>query len=266
VKKNLWFVFVALAMVAIFTVAGCRPMTPSTPTPTPTATPTPTVAPDKACPKVVSTVASKAYTNVDGTKAFQVVITFDEPITSTCIENPANWEVYVKNSGRIDSDFKSTNGKKVSVPPSISISNDYKKVTLKASVEESLTYTVVYSVYDNGTGRFTEYGLQITKPFNGLICSEGDAKTYVEPDTKKEDAEALRAIGVTGYHPLNYVKSRSLPSAPTAADVVIWKLKNCVVCDDLNNCCCDYSGSDCCLEPVCETCVEGCPLGGGICQ
>lgn len=262
-KKNLWFVFVALAMVAIFTVAGCRPMTPSTPTPTPTATPAPTVAPDKACPKVVSTVASKAYTNVDGTKAFQVVITFDEPITSTCIENPANWEVYVKNSGRIGSDFKSTNGKKVSVS-SISISNDYKKVTLKSAVQESLTYTVVYSVYSRVYGTFTDYGLQITKTFDGLICSEGDAKTYVEPDTKAEDAAAA-ARGIN-YEPLNYVKSRSLPSAPTAADVVIWKLKNCVVCDDLNNCCCDYSGSDCCLEPVCETCVEGCPLGGGICQ
>jgi len=127
-----------------------------------------------------------------------------------------------------------------------------------------LTYTVVYSVYDSVYGTFTDRGLQITKPFDGLICSEGDAKTYVEPDTKKEDAAAA-AAGIV-YSPLNYVKSRSLPSAPTAADVVIWKLKNCVVCDDLNNCCCDYSGSDCCLEPVCEECVEACPLGGGICQ
>jgi len=263
VKKNLWFVFVALAMVAIFTVAGCKPTTPPTPTATPTATPAPTVAPDKACPKVVSTVASKAYTNNDGNKAFQVVITFDEPITSTCIENPANWEVYVKNSGRIGSDFKSTNGKKVSVS-SISISNDYKKVTLKAAVQESFTYTVIYSVYNNSNGLFADYSLQVPKTFDGLICSEGDAKTYVEIDTKAEDA-AVAKQGIVP-HSLNYVKSRSLPSAPTAADVVIWKLKNCVVCDDLNNCCCDYSGSDCCLEPVCEECVEECPLGGGICQ
>ena len=264
-KKNLWFVFVALAMVAIFTVAGCRPMTPSTPTPTPTATPAPTVAPDKACPKVVSTVASKIY-EAGRPGAFKIVITFDEPITSACIENPANWEVYVKNSGRIGSDFKSTNGRKVSVS-SISISNDYKKVTLKAAVEESFTYTVIYSVYNNATGQFTDYGLQITKTFDGLICSEGDAKTYVEPaDTKAEDAAVAGPPYNLPYDPRNYVKSRSLPSAPTAADVVIWKLKNCVVCDDLNNCCCDYSGSDCCLEPVCEECVEGCPLGGGICQ
>jgi hypothetical protein len=265
VKKNLWFVFVALAMVAIFTVAGCKPTTPTTPTPTPTATPAPTVAPDKACPKVVSTVASKAYANDVGTKAFQVVITFDEPITSTCIENPANWEVYVKNSGRIGSDFKSTNGRKVSVS-SISISNDYKKVTLKAAVDESFTYTVVYMVYNDNTGIFDEVSVfAISKTFNGLICSEGDAKTYVEPDTKAEDSKAGEIEGIE-YSSLNYVESRSLPSAPTAADVVIWKLKNCVVCDDLNNCCCDYSGSDCCLEPVCEECVEACPLGGGICQ
>ncbi|NSW76540.1 MAG: hypothetical protein HPY68_07165 [Candidatus Atribacteria bacterium] len=244
-KKNLWFVFVALAMVAIFTVAGC---TPSTPTPSPTATPTvaPTVAPDTACPKVVSTVVSKAY-SVGGSYNFKIVITFDEPVElSACAEDPANWTVTVSNSKR---DYYAPGADPISADV-VDVEADGKKVVLYASVYENVSYDVIYYDGNGNLGRDT-----FKYEFPGLICSEADAEAYA---TGYEEGE--------GWSDSNVVVSSSV-SAPTVADVVSWKLTGgCFIYDELGNGCCSFSGEDCCLEPVCEECVEECPLGSGICQ
>jgi len=240
VKKNLWFVFVALAMVAIFTVAGCKPTTPTTPTPTPTATPAPTVAPDTACPKVVSTVVSKIYDyGVDGKPilgAFKIVITFDEPIESDCVENPDNWTITVSNSGRQTKELDAT-------PYEVTI--DGKKLIVKATVEEEVTYSAVYIGATSGSAT------KDNVPFYGLICNTADADDYADG-------------GLT--NPPGTVVISSSPAAPTVADVVKWELNGCFIYDELGNGCCTFSGSDCCLEPVCETCVEECPLGSSTCQ
>jgi len=235
VKKNLWFVFVALAMVAIFTVAGCKPTTPPTPTATPTATPAPTVAPDTACPKVVSTVVSKIY-DANNPGAFKIVITFDEPIESDCVENPDNWTITVSNSGRQDDELEAT-------PYEVTI--DGKKLIVKATVKEEVDYSVVYIGATSGS---------LTKNdvlFYGLICNTADADDYADGDLTIPDGTVVIS---------------SSPAAPTVADVVKWELNGCFIYDELGNGCCTFSGSDCCLEPVCEECVEECPLGSSICQ
>ncbi|MGQ9473159.1 MAG: hypothetical protein ACUVQZ_06890 [Candidatus Caldatribacteriaceae bacterium] len=228
-KKNLWFVFVALSMMAIFLVAGCKPTTPETsPSPSPTATPT--VAPDTDYPRVVSTVASKAYDAANGDYNFKVVITFDEPVElSACAENPSNWNVTVKNRERIDNEIDAD---------VVDVSVDGKKVILKAYVSEPVSG----SVYVIGVGYVNYEGT-----FKGLICSEDDADRYGKLDN------------VSPYGDLGAV------DPPTVADEVKWSLNDCFIFDELGNGSCSYSGSDCCLEPVCEECVEGCPLGGGIC-
>ncbi len=230
VKKSLWFVLVALSILSIFTVVGCKPTTPGTPSPSPSPTVAPTPVPDTSCPKVVSTVVSKAYDNTYGDAAFEIVITFDEAVDlSACAENVSNWTVTVKNSRRQDSDIGAT---------VYSIKADGKKVILKANVTETVSGTV----YVIGVGEVSYRGT-----FSGLICSEEDAKKYGKLDT------------VSPYGDLGAV------DAPTVADSVEWELDGCFIFDELSNGCCKYSGEDCCLEPVCEECVEECPIGGGIC-
>ncbi len=218
-------------MVAIFTVAGCKPTTPSTPTPTATPTATPTVAPDKACPKVVSTVVSKIY-DANNPGAFKIVITFDEPIESDCIENPDNWAITVSNSGRQDTKLSAT-------PYDVEISG--KKLIVKATVEENVTYSAVYIGGTNGSA-------SKVKTFYGLICNTEDAENY---------ADYKEVLNI----PTGAAVISSSPAKPTVADVVSWELNGCFIYDELGNGCCTYSGEDCCLEPICETCVEECPLG-----
>lgn len=234
-KKNLWFVFVALAMVAIFTVAGC---TPSTPTPSPTATPTaaPTVAPDTTPPDVVSTVVSKVYgaNNYN----FKITITFSEPIESGCIEDPGNWTVAVSNSKRQD-----TNKPSVSVYD-VSLSSDAKKAIVLAKVTQTVVYSATYMI--NGAIEVVSGN----KIFDGLICSTQDAENYAKLPTL----------------PTGAVVIASSPDEPTVADTVSWSFKNCVIQDEFGNPVCNLEGKDCCEEPVCESCVEECELGGGICQ
>ena len=247
-KKYVWLLIAAAFAVAVLAMVGCRPAeTPAaSPSPSPTVTPTP----DTNCPKVVSTVVEKAY-GTDGTN-FKITVTFDEPIVSGCIEDPSKWSITVKNSGRKDKEITKNDGVVVN---GVSLSPDLKKAIVKAAVTEKITYAVLYAVYDTVTGDVYEYYGTVKKDFSGLICSEDDAKRYADPGLKAGDLGIdTEEEDLVGYAITNV-------SAPTVADTVVWKLEGCVVCDELGYCCCDYSDSDCCLEPTCPTCVEECPLG-----
>jgi len=123
-KKSTWLLLV-LALAAIFLVAGCAPGTPPAPEPEPEP-PTPTPPTDEACPIAIKTEVSKLY-DATGRANFQIVITFDENVVSTCIQNPANWAIEVANAGRITSPL-------TAIPRSIAVSG--KVVTVNAWVAE----------------------------------------------------------------------------------------------------------------------------------
>jgi len=229
-RKSTWLLLV-LALAAIFLVAGCAPNT-TTPTPPENGEePTPPPA-DKECPKVVSTVVSKMYAAKADDPNFQIKITFDENISSSCIENPANWTIKVANPGRQDTEIIKTDTPGVQIT---GITVDGKVVTVKARVEEAVTYKVKYEKEEGGgvttkTGTF-EY------TFPGLICNKADAKAYAAGYTLPDGA----------------ILVSSTPAEPTYADKVTWKLE-CAVYDDLGNVCCDFEGEACCVEPYCEKC------------
>jgi len=277
-KKTTWLLL-ALSVVAMLLVAGCTPTTPAptaSPTPTPTATPT-TPPADKACPKVVSTTVGSAYyplwwewledseelfipSGTAGFYAVKLTVTFDEPIASGCIEDPNNWDITVKNSDRENTELKDgvENEDYWVYIFDVSLSTDGKKADIYAGVLEELSYVVKDVVYKVGTVTDTVAGpFPITDYFDGLICSEDDADDYAKPS----DDAIISAAGLpTDAKILDY-DLVSGPDTPEYADVVEWKLKDCVVADELGNACCDYSGSACCLEPTCAECEEGCPLG-----
>lgn len=131
-KKTTWLLL-ALSLVAMLLVAGCAPTTPKpTVSPTPTATVAPTPTPDEECPEVVSpggTVVSKIS---EANANLKIVITFNENIESSCIEDSSNWDIVVKNPGRIDTEITEADG---IVIRSIAVSG--KVVTVKAWVEEA---------------------------------------------------------------------------------------------------------------------------------
>jgi len=281
-KKNLWILLALAALIAMFVIAGCAPK-PS-PTPTPTATTEPTTPPaDADCPKVVSTdvyktfdasyatcpsecvcpsgacenpdpcscpgcvtVSSNIYSNcycvADGefvqtcdqsTGTFKIVITFDEnidPLMSTCVYNAANWKIKVKNNERINKEL-------VASPYNVVIDGD--KIIVDAFVYECGEFTP--ATYCEPCG-----DTPIQYVFCGLICNLSDAACYANT------VNGLKAA-INGW------------PAPTVADEIVWELGgSCVVSDELGNYCCGFSGSDCCVEPICETC-EPCPLGSSAC-
>ena len=222
-RKSTWLLLV-LALAAILLVAGCSPTTPPNgeepgngePTPPPT---------DKACPKVVKTVVSKIYADDPASDAnFQIKITFDENINSSCIENPASWTIEVANPERSTSPIGATD---------LDINVDGKVVTIEARVEEAVEYKLTY-IGEGGAA-----SLQGIKPFYGLICNKADAKAYAAGYTLPDGA----------------ILVSSTPAEPTYADKVTWKLE-CAVYDDLGNVCCDFEGEACCVEPYCEECPE----------
>jgi len=272
-RKSTWLLLV-LALAAIFLVAGCAPNTPPTNGEEPNGEEPPTTPPtDKECPKPVSTVIGSTYEYDKNYNVTKLTITFNEPITSGCIEDPAKWEIVVKNSDRKDTELTKTDGGVTIL--GVDLSTDGKKAYVYAKVKESLSYTIkdiVYSyktsatgdyVYTNGivNGPFT-----VDKEFEGLICSKDNAKDYATPN-KESIKTAIRGVITDATVPgrklvdvLSYTVAFG-PDTPEVADKVEWKLKNCVVADELGNACCDYSGSACCLEPTCATCEEGCILG-----
>jgi len=267
-KKNLWILLAISALIAMFVISGCqKAVTPTpTPTPTPTATAQPTPTPDANCPKVVSTdvykyyewldcdscvwnylidetVAEEVYTNCDGTTGFfKIVITFDENIdelVSTCVYNPNNWTIKVKNPGRIDTELTNSLLDENIFIESVEI--DGKKIIVTAGVAEWGSNTV-YPTYDDP--KVLDY------VFCGLICNSDDATSY-----------AKTVNGPFYGFPYAGVKAK-----PTFADEVYWELGSaCVIADELGNYCCGFSGKDCCIEPICETC-EPCPIEGSICD
>jgi hypothetical protein len=280
-KKNLWVLLALSALIAMFVIAGCAPKPTPSPTPTPTASPTVPPA-DTACPEVVSTDVYKfygsysdysgcavhcngwlpstndaIYTNCDciverdvelvkplNSPLFKIVITFNEnidPLMSSCLINPTNWYVKVSNAERIvknlDNDSSNTIQDGVTV---LGVEINGKQVIVTAEVHEAGINTV-YPAYGGET---------LSNPylFCGLICSPTDATQYAKV--------------VNG--PFNGW-SFGWPT-PKIADEVYWKLSSsCVVSDELGNFCCGYDGSDCCVEPICEECVEPCPLGSSTC-
>jgi len=271
-RKSTWLLLV-LALAAILLVAGCEP---TTPTPTPPENgeePTPPPA-DKECPKVVKTEVAKAYIAADEGYGFEgygfkLTITFNEPITSGCIEDPKKWEVTVKNDDRETTELKVGSGVKIL---GVDLSTDNKKAYVYATVTEELSYKVedvVYSYTVSGKvykDVIEEEKFPITEKFEGLICSKDDAKNYATPDDDLiVDEIWSKVIGIPGVtkDDIKIVDYDLVfgPDTPGSADVVEWKLKDCVIADELGNACCDYSGKACCLEPTCATCEEGCILG-----
>ena len=127
-RKSTWLLLV-LALAAILLVAGCAPTTPGNGDEEPgNGEPTPPPA-DKECPEVVSTVVSKIS---EANANLKIVITFNENIESSCIEDSSNWDIVVKNPGRKDTEITEADG---IVIRSIAVSG--KVVTVKAWVEEA---------------------------------------------------------------------------------------------------------------------------------
>jgi len=270
-KKTTWLLL-ALSLVAMLLVAGCQPTTPEeSPSTSPSTSPT-TAPTDKECPKPVSTAIGSAYISYSyieglpfygGFYSTKLTITFDEPVTSGCIEDPENWNIVVKNSDRKTTEIGNL------IPWRVTLSDDGKKVDVLFDVWESLTYVVKDVVYKTTAGGVSTASGSYTvtdNVFDGLICSEDDADDYATPDYF-DIVAALKTAGVpvANYSPTsNPIVGYTLvsgPKTPKYADTVEWKLKDCVVADELGNACCDYSGSACCLEPTCAECEEGCPLG-----
>lgn len=124
-RKSTWLLLV-LALAAILLVAGCAPTTPGNGDEEP-GNGEPTA--DKACPKVVKTEVSKLYVAdpTDLTKPnFQIKITFDENINSSCIENLAKWAITVANTDRVGTPTVTK----------LDVDVDGKIVTVKARVVE----------------------------------------------------------------------------------------------------------------------------------
>jgi len=267
-KKNLWILLAISALIAMFVISGCQKAVTPTPTPTPKPTAKPTPTPDAKCPEVVSTdvykyyewldcdscvwayptVTEEMYTNCfDGTTAFfKIVITFDENIdelVSTCVYNPNSWTIKVINTGRIVTELTNEEGPNpgdgaIGVE---SVEIDGKKIIVTAGVAEWGSNTV-YPAYNDPK--------ELEYVFCGLICNSDDATSY-----------AKTVNGPFYGFPYAGVKAK-----PTFADEVYWELGSaCVIADELGNYCCGFSGKDCCIEPICETC-EPCPIEGSICD
>ncbi|NSW76541.1 MAG: hypothetical protein HPY68_07170 [Candidatus Atribacteria bacterium] len=130
--------------------------------------------------------------------------------------------------------------------------------------------TVVREIYDaERSGAF-----KVVVTFDEAIesgCIEDPAKWVVEirpsaggEDLTTEDGD-IEVYGVTvdgkKVTVLAQVVGGEVPDGRYT-----WTLKDCAVFDESGNFCCRYSDSVCYAEPVCEECVEECPLGGGICQ
>ena len=127
-RKSTWLLLV-LALAAILLVAGCAPTTPGNGDEEPGNGEPPA---DKACPKVVKTEVSKLYVAdpTDLTKPnFQIKITFDENINSSCIENLAKWAITVANTDRVGTPTVTK----------LDVDVDGKIVTVKARVVETGT-------------------------------------------------------------------------------------------------------------------------------
>jgi len=266
-KKTTWLLL-ALSLVAMLLVAGCQPTTPEeSPSTSPSTSPT-TAPTDKECPKPVSTVIGSTYGYEENGYVTKLTITFDEPITSGCIEDPKKWEVTVKNDDRETTELKVGSGVKIL---GVDLSTDNKKAYVYATVTEELSYKVedvVYSYTVSGKvyKDVIEEKFPITEKFEGLICSKDDAKNYATPDDDLIVDEIWSEVsGIPGVtkDDIKIVDYDLVfgPDTPGSADVVEWKLKDCVIADELGNACCDYSGKACCLEPTCATCEEGCILG-----
>jgi len=246
-KKNLWVLLALSALIAMFVIAGCAPKPTPTPTPTPTATPT-TPPTDTAAPKVLSTTVYKygaslcstcggaLYEDCNGYGGFKIVIDFDENIDalmSSCLYSPSSWEVWVKNSGRYG--LPSVNVQTIEI--------DGKRIVITAQAFETDTLSDVYTLIGD------PYTMN-PYLFCGLICNTTDAGNYAEE--VNNDLNPNLYIG--------------LWDAPKVADSVNWKLiGGCFIADELGNLDCNYSGSDCCLEATCETCVDECPFGDPTC-
>ncbi|WP_369018325.1 hypothetical protein QBE54_00095 [Thermatribacter velox] len=241
-KKSLWLLLVVAALIAVFAVAGC--MQGTTPE-EPTQPEEPTTPPaDTACPQVVSTVVTKMYAWNSTQPNFKITITFDENIQSQCADNPANWVITVSNplTSRDDERFLATSnytGTKTTTGTvtitGITIKDN--QIIVEARAEDDVSAATV-----EGSGTFY-----------GLICSPEDAEDYYD---EIDSGNSVYWDTTSGDPKLSI----------DYADEISWALSSgCVISDELGNGCCGYSGSDCCVEPVCETCEEYCPLGEETC-
>jgi hypothetical protein len=250
-KKSLWLLLVVAALIAVFAVAGCmQGTTPEEETTTPPPTTTPA---DTACPQVVSTTVSKLYSTDEGYKQFQIKITFDEEISpASCIYDPANWYIKIENSipwvldddvdgvyndaagtyaRKLDTAGKSGYKNAITIK-SVSISTDKKSIIVKASVTDD------WQALNDGD----------KDPFEGIICGLADIDRFLNSEDIAKTKDYAKNSSATYY-----------------ADKISWQITGCAIADVPGNVCCTFSGNDCCDEPVCETCVEYCPLGEGTC-
>ena len=229
-KKYVWLLIAAAFAVAVLAMVGCRPAeTPAaSPSPSPTVAPTP----DTRCPQPVSTVVRSLYNpyDKDTVDKIQIVITFDEPIAGDvdCIEDPIYWTFKVVNPTRYTYDPQKDEVSITFDDIDITLSNDGKKITIEAEVEE------------NGVEGF-DYG---------LICDERSAKAYRDAlDALDEEPGKVNGVSVSKYAKF--------------ADKIVWTLSAwCDVYDDLGNRCCEDLTGEACCAPVCEpvTTPSGCPL------
>jgi len=238
---------------------------------------------------------------------FTILITFDEniePTASSCIYDTENWTVEVTNPGRkkaVEARVLATktDGKKIWVLGHALETGPVTPVAFKFSwkktVSDALYIEDGYTGSDFQTAKITGCSDIADLPsdyyYLGLICSTTDASKYVkyvngvlwlEPSIEDDDIKVERSLEeelknyitctTTGCCILgDYFQMLSIGSgftAPKVADVVKWKLSSsCVISDELGNYCCGFSGEDCCIEPVCTTCAEECPLetAGGTC-
>jgi len=252
-KKNLWVLLALSALIAMFVIAGCAPKPTPTPTPTPTTSPTAPPA-DTKCPEVVSTTVYKygaslcssptcinaLYPDCNGYGGFKIVIEFDENIdtlASSCIFDPTNWTIKVKNNERFS---------KEAIANAIVVEASGKQIVITAQAYETGQLLNVYSFPAGGYINMDEF------LYCGLICSKVDAQKY---------ADEINTYGGSILSGPLYI---GLFNAPTIADLVTWST-GCLISDELGNYCCSFKGEDCCLEPICEDCGEGCPFGSSTC-
>lgn len=243
-RKFTWLLLV-LALVAIFLVAGCTATTPPNgeepngeePPPTPT---------DKECPEVVKTEVSKLYVAdpTDLTKPnFQIKITFDENINSSCIENLAKWAITVANTDRVGTPTVTK----------LDVDVDGKIVTVKARVVETGIAPTTYELVELP---------EDWEEFTVLADAIAAAQAVVDVVNGYSTSELFYFLGA--YAELYGVlldaleaAEAALATADAADDAGALAGLNaayglCAVYDERGNVCCDYEGEACCVESYCE--------------
>ena len=270
-KKNL--ILIVLIFILSIVIIGCQKAITPTPSLPPVTNPTAPIS-SNGCPTtwktVIRTVYSgiaenweeakgfyNFYTNADPYD-FKINITFDKPFTLLDY-SPSNWKVYVKryvpfiygpySLEGIYYHTSLTDPAKMALEGKVhSVEVNGKNIILNVRLYEIPLHN--FYLLD-GDSRF-EWS------YRGLICNVDNYKNYIYGANLNTMVKNLDLMG-------NYFRE----SALKYADVVYWKyIGNTLFMDETGNICNDFCGAsdeECCELPVCETCVNNCPLGSN-CQ